>query len=216
MEALQIGQNTLNAKETTAKKNPGKDEFLKLLTMQLRYQNPLNPMNNNEFTTQLAQLSSLDALNNMVIQMNDMLLYQNSIQNTLTLNLIGKNVKFSGDQLNLKEDKGEINYNLSTNAQKVSISIFDSSGKLIRKIEVGQQNSGANSYVWDGKDANGNKMPDGNYKFKVEAVDISGKPIEVTTNSKGLVTGVTFENNTTYILIDGKIKLKLNEILEIC
>ncbi len=215
MEALQIVQNTLNVKEGTAKKNPGKDEFLKLLTMQLRYQNPLNPMNNTEFTTQLAQLSSLDALNNMVMQMNDMLLYQNSIQNTLTLNLIGKNVKFAGDQLTLK-DKGEINYNLSANAQRVSISIFDSSGKLIRKIDVGQQNSGANNYVWDGKDASGNKMPDGNYKFKVEAVDAAGKPIEVTSSSKGLVTGVTFENNITYLIIDGKIKLKLNEILEIC
>lgn len=214
MEALQIGQNTINQKDITAKKTQGKDEFLKLLTMQLRYQNPLNPMDNTEFTTQLTQLSSLDALNNMVTQMNDLLLYQNSIQNTLTLNLIGKNVKFSGNQLSLK-DKGEISYGLSANSSKVTISILDSSGKLIKIIEAGQQNAGANNYVWDGKDSSGNKLPDGNYSFKVEALDASGKPVEVTNTSKGVVTGVTFENNTTYLVIDGKIKLSLNEILEI-
>lgn len=215
MEALQIGQNTANSNIAATKKTTGKDEFLKLLTMQLRYQNPLNPMDNKEFTSQLAQLSSLEALNNMVTQMNDMLLYQNSIQNTLTLNLIGKNVKFSGNQLNLK-DKGDINYNLAANSSKTTISILDASGKLIRKIEAGQQNAGANNYVWDGKDSNGNKMPDGSYSFKIEALDASGKPVEVTTSSKGVVTGVTFENNTTYLVIDGKTKLKLNEILEIC
>lgn len=215
MEALQIGQNAVNANNAATKRTPGKDEFLKLLTMQLRYQNPLNPMDNTEFTSQLTQLSSLDALNNMVMQMNDMLLYQNSIQNTLTLNLIGKNVKFSGNQVNLK-DKGEINYGLSANSSKVTISILDSSGKLIRKIEAGQHNAGVNNYVWDGKDSNGNKMPDGSYSFKIEALDASGKPVEVTTTSKGVVTGVTFENNTTYLVIDGKTKLKLNEILEIC
>jgi len=214
MEVMQIGQSTASQQNAGPKKTLGKDEFLKLLTMQLRYQSPLNPMNNTEFTSQLAQLSSLEALNNMVKQMNDMLLYQNSIQNTLTLNLIGKNVKFSGDQINLK-DKGELNYSLSADASKVTISILDSSGKLIRKVDAGQQNAGANNYVWDGKDASGNKMPDGSYSFKIEASDASGKPVEVTTISRGQVTGIAFENNTTYIVIDGKIKLQLNEILEI-
>lgn len=215
MEIMQVNSNSTAVKDTGEKKALGKDEFLKLLTMQLRYQNPLNPMNNSEFTSQLAQLSSLEALNHMVKQMSDMLLYQNSIQNTLTLNLIGKHVRFSGNQITLK-DKAEISYNLSGNASKVTISIFDSSGKLIRKIEAGQQNSGANTYVWDGKDSNGNKMPDGNYTFKVEASDSAGKQVEVTTTSKGQVTAISFEDNTTYIVIDGKIKLKLNEIIEIC
>jgi flagellar basal-body rod modification protein FlgD len=215
MEIAQLTSSAAAASDAAPKKTLGKDEFLKLLTMQLRYQNPLNPMNNTEFTSQLAQLSSLEALNHMVKQMSDMLLYQNSIQNTLTLNLIGKNVKFSGNQVALK-DKGEISYNLAANASKVTISVYDSSGKLIRKIEAGQQNAGANNYVWDGKDSSGNKMPDGSYTYKVEAADASGKPVEVATTSRGQVTGVAFENNTTYIVIDGKIKLKLNEILEIC
>ncbi len=215
MEIMQLNSSAVRTANATEKKGMGKDEFLKLLTMQLRYQNPLNPMDNTEFTSQLTQLSSLEALNNMVRQMNDMLLYQNSIQNTLTLNLIGKNVKFSGNQIALK-DKGEISYNLAANASKVTISILDSSGKLIRKIEAGQQNGGANNYVWDGRDSSGTKMPDGSYTFKVEASDVSGKPVDVTMISKGQVTGITFENNTTYLVIDGKIKLKLNEILEIC
>ncbi|MCX7913884.1 MAG: hypothetical protein N2511_04790 [Thermodesulfovibrionales bacterium] len=215
MTVLPIDHQTMNQKDEIVKKNPLKDEFLKLLTFQLRYQNPLNPLNNSEFTTQLALLSSLDALNNMVLQMNDLLLFQNSIQNTLTLNLIGRTVKFSGNKFELKEGKGELSYTLSSNAQKVTISVFDSSGKLVKKIEAGPQNAGTCNYVWDGKDTQGNQMPEGTYSFKVEAIDASGKQVEVTTTSKGIVTGVTFENAITYIIVDGKIRLKLNEILEI-
>ncbi len=215
MEILQVSQQTMNQGNGSINNNPIKDEFLKLLTYQLRYQNPLNPLNNNEFTTQLTLLSSLDALNNMVLKMNDLLLYQNSIQNTLTLNLIGKNVKFGGHKFELKDGKGEINFNLLANAQKVVVSIFDSSGKLVRKIDLGSKNAGACTYQWDGKNGDGSQLPEGTYSFKVEAIDTSGKEVEAITTSKGVVTGVTFENNITYLIVDGTKRIKLNEILEI-
>ncbi|MCX8031686.1 MAG: hypothetical protein N3A59_08950 [Thermodesulfovibrionales bacterium] len=214
MEVLQVGQSSIDKTNSSSKKSPLKDEFLKLLTTQLRYQNPLNPMDNTEFTAQLAQLSSLEALNNLVLQMSDMLLYQNSIQNTLTLNLIGKQVKFAGNKINLKE-KAEISYNLSTDATKVNISIYDSSGKLVKTIDVGSQKAGSHTFIWDGKDANGNKLPEGEYTFKITASDKDNKPVEVSSLTKGIVTGVTFENNVTYIIVNGNIKIKLNEILEI-
>lgn len=79
----------------------GKDDFLKLFVYNLRYQNPLNPMDTTEFTSQLTQFSSLEQLTNMNKYLKDMLLYQNSLQNTLTTSLLGKTVKFSenGDDL---------------------------------------------------------------------------------------------------------------------
>jgi len=75
-----------------------KDEFLRLFVTQMQYQNPLNPMDNTDFTAQLAQFSSLEQLTNINSQLTDMLSYQNSLHNTLTTSLIGKNVKFSGDE----------------------------------------------------------------------------------------------------------------------
>ncbi len=77
----------------TAGKTLGKDEFLKLFTFQLRYQNPLKPMDSTEFTTQLAQFSSLEQLYNMNKNLQELLTYQNSLNNGMSTSLIGRRVK---------------------------------------------------------------------------------------------------------------------------
>ena len=81
------------------KKDLGKDDFLQLFTTQLKAQNPLNPMDSTEFTTQLAQFSSLEQLTNINTQLGNLLLFQNSLQNTMTTGMIGKRVKLSNDEI---------------------------------------------------------------------------------------------------------------------
>jgi flagellar basal-body rod modification protein FlgD len=76
----------------------GKEDFLNLFVTQMKYQNPLDPMDNTEFTAQLAQFSSLEQLTNINTQLTDLLSYENSLHNTLTTSLIGRNVTFSGDE----------------------------------------------------------------------------------------------------------------------
>ncbi|HMK49488.1 MAG TPA: flagellar hook capping FlgD N-terminal domain-containing protein [Thermodesulfovibrionales bacterium] len=76
----------------------GKDQFMQLLVTQLKYQDPLNPMDNTQFATQLAQFSSLEQLTNISTQMDNLLTVQNSLGNTLTASFIGKNVAYGGDQ----------------------------------------------------------------------------------------------------------------------
>jgi len=203
-----------SSQQVSPQKILSKDDFLKLFTMQLRYQNPLNPMNNTEFTAQLAQFSSLEQLQNMNTKINDLLLYQNSLQNTMISNLIGKKVKISGNELNLKEN-AEISYTLQEDASKVKISIYDAGGALVKEVELGQQTTGEKSYVWDGNDKNGTPLPEGQYSFAVEAFDASGTPVEVMTTVYGTVTGITFENNVTYLVIDGTYRTQLSEIKEI-
>lgn len=195
-------------------KTLGKDDFLKLFTMQLRSQNPLKPLDSTEFTSQLAQFSSLEQLNNINGQLNNLLLYQNSLQNTLTGNLIGRKVKISGNEAYLK-GKAEISYTLQKDVSKVKISIYDSSGGFIREVKMGQQTSGEKSYVWDGTDNSGNPLPEGQYKFTIEAFDASGDPVDVATTVYGTVTGITFDNNTTYLIIDERLRIQLSEIKEI-
>src|SRR5512135_3668480 len=96
--------------QTAAGKTLGKDDFLKLFVTQMRYQDPLNPMDSAAFTAQLAQFSSLEQLTNISGQMKDLLAYQNSLGNTLTTNFIGRNVTFSGNSTYLK-DNAQISYN---------------------------------------------------------------------------------------------------------
>lgn len=192
----------------------GKEDFLRLFTTQLRYQNPINPMDSTEFTSQLAQFSSLEQLFNIGSQLKDLLLYQNSLQNTLTANLIGKEIKYEGDSLYLK-DTANFNYTLKSPASKVKITIYDSTGKTVREIELNSQAEGLQSYQWDGRDSAGNRLPEGEYKLKVEAFDSSGNPVEASTLSSGIVTGMTFENNITYLIISDGTKIQLGQVKEI-
>jgi flagellar basal-body rod modification protein FlgD len=210
--AVDSSYNT--AQRASPEKTLGKDDFLKLFVTQLRAQNPLNPMNNTEFTAQLAQFSSLEQLNNMNMQLHDLLLYQNSLQNTLSSTLIGRKVKISGNEVYLK-DNAEISYALQEDVSKVKISVYSSSGELVKEVNLGQQTSGEKNYVWDGTDNSGNHLPEGHYQIKVEALNDSGTPVNVSTMVYGTVTGITFDNNITYLIVNNTLKIQLNEIKEI-
>lgn len=211
MEVSSITTGTNNRQAPL--KTLGKEDFLRLFTTQLRYQNPINPMDSTEFTSQLAQFSSLEQLFNISSQLKDMLLYQNSLQNTLTTNFIGKEVKYEGHSVYLK-DSATINYTLGNPSEKVRITIYDSAGKMVREIELNNQ-EGSQSYQWDGLDFAGNKLPDGEYRIRIEAFDSKGNPVEVSTLSSGIVTGMTFENNVTYLIINDSTKIELGQVKEI-
>jgi flagellar basal-body rod modification protein FlgD len=214
MEIAAAGNNYNQTQTSSTSKTLGKDDFLKLFVTQLRYQNPLNPLDNTEFTAQLAQFSSLEQLSNINTQLHDLLLFQNSLQNTLTNDLIGRKVKISGNEVYLK-DKSEISYTLQSDASQVKISVYNSSGDLVRTVDLGQQTSGEQNYIWDGKDNNGVQLPEGNYQMQVDALDASGNPVNVSTMVYGTVTGITFDNNITYLVIDDSTRIQLSDIKEI-
>lgn len=212
---MELGNITSGNNNTQAPlKTLGKEDFLRLFTTQLKYQNPINPMDSTEFTSQLAQFSSLEQLFNIGSQLKDLLLYQNSLQNTLTTNLIGKEIKYEGDSVYLK-DSAMISYSLTSPALNVKITIYDSTGNAVKEIELNNQSDGPQYYQWDGMDSTGNKLPEGEYRIKIEAFDSNGNPMDVSTLSSGMVTGMTFENNVTYLIMDNGTKIQLSQVREI-
>ena len=198
----------------TGKNIVSKDEFLKLLTAQLKAQNPLNPMDSTGFTAQLAQFSSLEQLTNINSGLKDMLSSQTSLQNTMTTSLIGKKVKVAGNTVHLN-GQANMQYSLPGDAAKVTVSIFDTTGSLVRQQDISGQSAGEHSVVWDGKDKNGAVSPSGQYSFSIDAVDGTGKALTAVPLSYGTVTSVAFENNLTYLSIDGTKLVQLGDILEI-
>lgn len=84
---------------TAPKKELGKEDFLRLFTMQLRAQNPMKPMDSTEFTSQMAQFSSLEQLTNINTNLNNLLLFQNSLQNVSATGMIGKRVMLANDEV---------------------------------------------------------------------------------------------------------------------
>ncbi len=177
----------------------GKDEFLQMMIAQLKNQDPLNPLDGTDFTAQLAQFSSLEQLVNMNDQLQNINLYQSSLNNAESVNLIGKEITAEGDTIKSDGSSTDLIYNLSGNAQKVIITIYDESGKLVDTLEPGPQNQGRNSMAWDS-----NSLANGNYTFEVSAIDAGGDVVPAFTEIKGRVNGVTFMNGSPYLFVNGK------------
>ncbi len=179
----------------------GKEDFLKLLVTQLKNQDPLSPMDNTEFVSQLAQFSSLEQLTNINENLKLLQLYQNSINNSEAVGLIGKNVLSNGNTTRLQAGAdSQITFALPKAASAVSIDIYDAAGNFVNTLTSGALPAGEQTASWNGKDAKGTRMPPGIYTFKVQAEDENGTPIDTGNFSEGVVTGVRFDNGSPYLM----------------
>ena len=132
-----------------------------------------------------------------------------------TTSLIGKQVKVAGNTVTLN-GQVPLNYSLQGNASKATVSIYDANGALVKTAVLGQTAAGNNSYSWDGTNNTGNQLPvGGQYTFTVTAVDGSGQAITATPLTTGTVTGMAFDNNMTYLTINGNTRVQLGDVREI-
>lgn len=200
---------------TNSTANLGKDDFLKLLAVQLQYQNPLEPMENTEFIAQMAQFSTLEGITNMSGSLDEMSNQVLSMNNLSTTDLIGRNVKVYGDNLTLTEGQSaQVNYLLHGAATNVEISIVGSNGVEVRSVEVGSKEAGANSFLWDGTDNLGKMSAPGEYHVSINAATKDGTQVTAKPISTNLVEGIVYENGLPYLMIQGAM-VSLNDILEV-
>jgi len=175
------------------------DRFLTLLVTQLQNQDPLNPMDNAQVTSQIAQLSTVNGinqLNNTLLALSGQLDVSQSVQ---AASLIGKGVLVPGDKIKLGTNPGDpdarevtpFGVDLTAPATAVDVSILDASGKVVRKFELGPQATGILSMQWDGKDDAGALMPDGGYTVAVTARDADG-PVSAEALTYGEVNSVAY------------------------
>ncbi|ETR69936.1 MAG: flagellar basal-body rod modification protein FlgD [Candidatus Magnetoglobus multicellularis str. Araruama] len=190
-----------------------KEQFLTLLVAQLQNQDPLNPMESTEFTSQLAQFSSLEQM----IEVNKNLLDIKSAvsvdEHGDPINYIGKAVK-ADDNTIIREDGNNIAGSFSLNKQSnVRITINDRFGRMIRKMEAVYE-AGEHMVEWDGRTEEGFLASDGTYSYNVYRQNAFGNYELVDTYSSGEVTGVTHANGQPYLLIGDK-KVALPNVLEV-
>lgn len=186
----------------------GKDDFLKMLTAQMQYQNPLEPMNDQEFIGQMTQFSSLEQLQNLNETMStnsqwNMLLSQ-TINNTMATSLIGKTVTADASITAVgKDHTSPINFNSSGFALSGVVTVYDAEGSIVRTITLSQLQAGEHNITWNGKDNIGNDLPVGNYGYSVDLRDPQGKAVSAAGFNKGLVTGVDYIDGQAYLLVNG-------------
>lgn len=197
----------------------GKDDFLRLLTVQLQHQDPLSPLDNEDLIAQLAQFSSLEQLENINTNLEnamdlDLVLTQ-VLNNTAAAGLIGKTVIAQGDEVDLASSgSAEIHFDLASEAERVVITVTDETGAVVRKIEHQEMEQGRHCIDWDGKDNEGHSRSEGKYLFRVEAYGSDDTAVDVTTLVLGEIAGVKFVDGAA-VLIVGGLEIGISEILEI-
>ncbi len=224
MKVLDVnGVNQLYQSSHQASRDPlrtlGKDDFLRLLTVQLENQDPLSPLNNEDMIAQLAQFSSLEQLENINANLernNDLdLLLTQVLNNTTAAGLIGKEVVAVGETIHLDSSgSAEIHFKLNEPAHRVVVTIMDENGTEIRKFERQDLVSGENTVIWDGKDDEGHDRAEGNYTVRVEAFDRDGEAIDVMTLLTGTVSSVKFVDGEAVFVVNG-VEVKISDIIEL-
>ena len=212
-QAATAASSTTSTSQTTASSE--KDMFLNLLVKQLQYQDPLNPVENTEFASQLAQFSSLEALTDMQNSIDNMSTVQNSMNSMQAISFIGKQVNGSGNTINYTAGSSStIDYNVGSNAADVVVKINNSSGTTVRTVDLKNVQAGDNTYTWDGTSDSGSTLGTGTYTFTISATDTSGSAITTTTNTSGTVTGVRYDSGNIYLEVGDK-EVSLSDVTEI-
>lgn len=197
----------------------GKDDFLKILVTQLQNQDPINPVNADQFAVQLAEFSSVEQLQNInsaLANNLDMdLLLNQAINNTLATTLIGNSVKAIGNSISRVDGKdASLSYRLTSPVQNVTIQITDANGAVVRNIELDGQTAGDHSFEWDGKNDSGDKVPEGVYQFSVNGKDAEGNRVDAITFVSGMIHSIRYNNGNALLLI-GDIEVSLSDVFEI-
>jgi len=170
------------------------DTFLALLTTQLQNQDPLDPLNSDQFTQQLVQFAGVEQSINTNKKLDQLVQLQTGNQINGALDYVGRTVEVVSDQLMLEGGASTITYGLDGNAANTVISIVNDTGRTVRTF-TGETATGRHELVWDGRDSNGEQLPDGVYSFSVTAVDKDNATVDAVTATVGKVTGVEVAND---------------------
>lgn len=163
--------DAVNNRQTgTAKSiDDAQNRFMTLLVTQMRNQDPLNPMDNAQVTSQMAQLSTVTGIDKLNSTLETLINNVQMGQSYQASNLIGRSVLTPGDTIQTSGEGGYFGIELPIGADKVTVNIKDSAGTTIRTIELGKQDAGTIPLTWDGFKDDGVAAASGNYKFEVNA-----------------------------------------------
>ncbi len=191
------------------------NRFLKLLTTQLKMQDPLNPMDNAQVTSQLAQISTVDGISKLNSTLEKLSASSSEGQHLQAAALVGHAVLVEGSNLGLVNGTSMGGIELTTPADRVTVSIKNASGVLVRELDLGDRDAGITQFAWDGKDEAGTPVAqDGKYSFTVKAVQgtqkLVGTPLELTT-----VNSVERSGGVTRLNVGQQALVTMNDIKQI-
>ncbi len=193
----------------------GADDFFELLIAKMQNQDPLNPIDDNEFISQVTQFTQLEELKSMKHTIENLAITQGAAASTQAVNLLNKYVVTEGNEFTIRGEgeDSKIRFELDKDATDVSLIVYDSSGNVVDVRSLGSMTAGSHDYIYDGKDLQGNQLDKGTYRYQIKAYRGSDE-VDVKTYSIRLVDGIKFENGDV-ILKSGDSQIDLSDIIEI-
>jgi flagellar basal-body rod modification protein FlgD len=190
------------------------DRFLKLLVTQMKNQDPLNPLDNAQVTSQLAQINTvngIEKLNGTLSNLSTSFLAGQSLQSAA---LIGRSVLADGNRIVYAGTKVTSGAELAQPADRVTVTIADAAGNAVRTMELGPQQAGTARFEWDGLNDAGARLPEGAYTARI-AAQRGGQPVTAVPLAIGRVSSVTFGNEGLRLDVDGIGAIQLAQIKRI-
>lgn len=206
------GTSSLGASRTTIAENF--DTFLSILTTQLKNQNPLDPMDTNQFTAQLVQFTGVEQQLKTNQFLETLLLTSQSTAKTDAVSYIGKQITASGRTGSLTDDEAVFwAYNAPQNVANATVTIKNSSGQVVY-TETGSLAAGAGTFRWDGMGSDGTQKPNGIYTIDIQGTNVQGKAVKVSTSTLGIVTAVDFTGDVPMLTV-GNTKVAISDVTDV-
>jgi flagellar basal-body rod modification protein FlgD len=177
-------------------------QFLTLLTTQLQNQDPLDPLDTNQFTQQLVEFAQVEQQLKSNDQLSTLVSLQKTTQQTQALGFVGSTVVVDGTTAQLTNQLAQWSFSV-TKPSTAAVTITNSTGQTVYSTNATVQ-AGTTNFTWDGKGNDGTQWPDGAYKMTVTAKDANGQAVAVSTEVSGVVDSVDMTQDPPLLSVGGQ------------
>jgi flagellar basal-body rod modification protein FlgD len=188
-----------------------KDDFLKLLVTQMKYQDPMNPMDSAQMTSQIAQLNTVEGINQLNATVSNLQASMMASQSMQSASLIGKTILADGNSISLLNGSANLSMRLEGAAESVIVDVINSSGRIIQSVDLGASAAGIKSFTWDGSTNEGGTAPNGQYTFQVNAKKLN-QAVAVTPLTQATVSGVEMTSAGPQLSLNNGTNIALSTV----
>ena len=208
--------DSMNGAGATAKSDTqeAQDRFMKLLVTQMQNQDPLNPMDNAQVTSQLAQLSTVTGIDKLNSTLESLMGSYQTSQSLEAANMIGHGILAAGSTISLTDSQGLMGVEFPQDVDSATVTIKDASGNVVQTMDLGAQSAGTLPLLWDGTKADGTTAADGNYTFTVNS-SLTGNAVTSNPLQFGVVTTVSTGSDGVKINVPGLGAVSFTDIRQI-
>jgi len=185
------------------------DTFLKLLTTQLQNQDPMSPMDSNQFTQQLVEFSQVEQQIGTNTNLQSLISLNQAQANTSAMSYLGKSVVLTNGEQALSSGTANWTYGLNNDATSTTLTVTNANGKVVYSGK-GETAAGTHAFTWNGQDNNGNQLADGTYTLSATSVASDGSAVTTSVASKGVVSGIDTSGKSPQLII-GTMEVPLTD-----